>query len=40
LQKDIDEHQESLPPAHTPVSRLFDDSEDETQELTGDRRQK
>jgi hypothetical protein len=33
LQKDLSEHQENLPPAHTPVSRLFDDSEDETKEL-------
>jgi hypothetical protein len=33
LQKDLTEHQQSLPPAHTPVSRLFDESEDETKEL-------
>lgn len=33
LQKDMSEQQESLPPAHTPVSRLFDESEDETREL-------
>jgi hypothetical protein len=33
LQKDIDEYEQALPPAHTPVSRLFDDSEDETKEL-------
>ena len=33
LQKDLNEHKESLPPAHTPVSRLFDESEDETKEL-------
>lgn len=33
LQKDISEHMESLPPAHTPVSRLFDASEEETKEL-------
>jgi hypothetical protein len=32
LHKDLSEHQESLPPAHTPVSRLFDESEDETLE--------
>ncbi len=25
LQKNLTEHRESLPPAHTPVSRLFDD---------------
>ncbi|HEX9960137.1 MAG TPA: hypothetical protein VGB00_04360 [Pyrinomonadaceae bacterium] len=31
LQKDLSEHQESLPPAHTPVSRLFDETE-ETQD--------
>jgi hypothetical protein len=37
LQKDLSEHHESLPPAHTPVSRLFDDSEDETKELNSDR---
>jgi len=30
LQKDINEYEQALPPAHTPVSRLFDDSEDET----------
>ena len=29
LQKDITGHQENLPPAHTPVSRLFDDTEDD-----------
>ncbi len=33
LQKDLTEQRESLPPAHTPVSRLFDESEDETKEL-------
>jgi hypothetical protein len=33
LQKDLTEHQQSLPPAHTPVSRLFDESEEETKEL-------
>jgi hypothetical protein len=33
LQKDINEHHESLPPKHTPVSRLFDESENETNEL-------
>ena len=31
LQRNLSEHHESLPPAHTPVSRLFDD--DETKEL-------
>ncbi|MGI8640234.1 MAG: hypothetical protein ACR2MG_09760 [Pyrinomonadaceae bacterium] len=30
LQKDLSEQRESLPPKHTPVSRLFDESEDET----------
>lgn len=33
LQKDLREYQESLPPTRTPVSRLFDGSEDETKEL-------
>ena len=33
LQKDLIERQASLPPAHTPVSRLFDEREDETKEL-------
>ena len=33
LQKDMTEHTASLPPTHTPVSVLFDESEDETQEL-------
>lgn len=33
LQKDLTERQASLPPAHTPVSRLFDESDDETKEL-------
>jgi hypothetical protein len=31
LQKDLTEHHESLPPAHTPVSRLFDEEEDTEQ---------
>lgn len=31
LQKDVTEHTENLPPTHTPVSRLFDDSEDEAE---------
>ena len=35
LQKDLTEQRESLPPAHTPVSRLFDETED-TQELNSD----
>jgi len=35
LQKDLTEQRESLPPAHTPVSRLFDETE-ETQELNSD----
>jgi len=33
MQKDLTEQREFLPPAHTPVSRLFDESEDETKEL-------
>ncbi len=33
MQKDISAYADSLPPAHTPVSVLFDESEDETQEL-------
>jgi hypothetical protein len=39
LQKDLTEQRESLPPAHTPVSRLFDESEDETKELKDERDQ-
>lgn len=33
LQKDIAGYTQSLPPAHTPVSVLFDASEDDTEEL-------
>lgn len=33
LQRDMTEHAASLPPTHTPVSVLFDESEDETREL-------
>jgi hypothetical protein len=35
LEKDLTEQRENLPPAHTPVSRLFDETEDEeeTQEF-------
>jgi len=33
LEKDLTEQREFLPTAHTPVSRLFDESEDETKEL-------
>jgi hypothetical protein len=33
LQKDLTEQLDSLPPTHTPVSRLFDESEDETKEF-------
>jgi hypothetical protein len=33
LQKDMIEHAADLPPTHTPVSVLFDESEDETREL-------
>lgn len=40
LQKDIEGYEQALPPAHTPVSSLFDGSEDETKELDGDRREK
>ena len=36
LQKDLTEQRESLPPAHTPVSRLFDETE-ETKELNLDK---
>ena len=35
LQKDLTEQRELLPPSHTPVSRLFDETE-ETQELNSD----
>jgi hypothetical protein len=34
LQKDLTEYQESLPPTHTPVSRLFEDEETITWENT------
>jgi hypothetical protein len=33
LNKDLAEQKEPLPPKHTPVSVLFDESEDETKEL-------
>lgn len=33
IQKAQTEEQANLPPAHTPVSRLFDESEDETKRL-------
>ena len=33
LNKNMLERQESLPPAHTPVSRLFDESDEETKDL-------
>ena len=33
LQKDMTEYTASLPPTHTPVSVLFDESEDETEQL-------
>lgn len=33
MQKDMSAHLASLPPAHPPVSSLFDGSEDETKEL-------
>jgi len=34
LNKDLIEEKESLPPVRTPVSSLFDESEDETKELS------
>lgn len=33
IQKDMTEYTAQLPPTHTPVSVLFDESEDETKEL-------
>ena len=33
LNKNMLERQESLPPAHTPVSRLFDENDEETKDL-------
>ncbi len=33
LQKDLTEKRESLPPTHSPVSILFDETEEETKEL-------
>lgn len=33
LQKDLGERRESLPPTHTPVSRLFSDESDESEAL-------
>jgi hypothetical protein len=33
VQKSMSEHQDALPPAHMPVSRLFDESEEETKKL-------
>src|SRR5688572_608992 len=33
LQKAMSEHHESLPPTHTPVSRLFDETEEDSKEL-------
>ncbi|MDQ2747671.1 MAG: hypothetical protein M3T96_10470 [Acidobacteriota bacterium] len=33
LNKHLAEHEQNQPPPHTPVSRLFDESEDETKEL-------
>jgi DNA modification methylase len=35
MQKDLTEQREFLPPTHTPVSRLFDESEEETKDLGG-----
>jgi hypothetical protein len=41
LQKNLTEHQESLPPAHTPVSRLFEtDDEFETKEFEREKNKK
>jgi hypothetical protein len=37
LQKEMEFRTDSLPPAHTPVSVLFDAGEDETDELPGER---
>ena len=37
LNKDLSEQRESLPPTHTPVSALFDESEEETRPLPADR---
>ncbi len=40
LQKDVTEHQENLPPKHTPVSRLFDETandEEDTKNLNDPR---
>ena len=34
MQRDMNAHAAALPPAHTPVSVLFDESEDETRKLT------
>jgi hypothetical protein len=34
LNKNLTEHQANLPPAHTPVSVLFDESEAETKDLS------
>ena len=33
LQRDMTEQAADLPPTHTPISVLFDESEDDTQEL-------
>jgi hypothetical protein len=37
LHKNLIEHHESLPPTHTPVSRLFDESDDKIDELNNER---
>jgi hypothetical protein len=37
LNKNLTERQENLPPTHTPVSRLFDESEDEINESNNER---
>ncbi|MEP6946295.1 MAG: hypothetical protein ABJA02_10285 [Acidobacteriota bacterium] len=37
IQKEMNRRDDALPPAHTPISVLFDESEDETKELNKDR---
>ena len=37
VQKDLAEQNESLPPTHTPISALCDESEDDTKRLGNDR---
>ena len=40
LHKDMAEKADALPPTHTPVSVLFDETEEETQELPGQNRER